>query len=333
MSVSANRPTQAETEAARGRLSAEELALVERAAPFVDRFRDAVFNAASVYALIYVLYSHEEDAIRQALQELVSDARGVEEVGIYDPVQEILPENLYALDGAIEDSLVLSLSTDVARRDLRINQDDLGRRAEIAGRELLGDGWEHYWDELWKDVQVDVAEFNDVGRRFSGEEWVDRSHDEILRFLKGAYAKDPAEQRMTVTMRLRGRRGRIARVDQLAGRINEVLTAALGFYKELAPDGRRLTGENRQDATAHLLASAAALRIVDIEQPNLDAEHYRDHLAPWIWVSRSVCRSMVLALADDPALRAHAMPVQELQQRAQRAGRQVGLLPDEETAS
>jgi hypothetical protein len=330
MSVSANRPTQAEIEAVRARLSADQREFVEQTGPAITGFRDAIFSGASVYALIYVLYSHEEDAIRHALEELVAEARQLEEVGIYDPIDEVVPEDLFALEGAIEDSLVLSLSTDVARRDLRIDQDDLGRRADLVGRELLGDDWDAYWDQFWRDVQVDVAEFNDAGRHANGENWVDRSQGEIVRFLRGGYAKEPAEQRMTVTMRLRGRRGRIVRVEHLAERINEALTSAMSFYKQLAPDGRRLTGDDRQDAIAHLQTSAAALRIVDIELPSLDAEHYRAHLGPWIGVSRSVTRSLVLALAENPALRGRAMGVDELQQRAQRAARQVGLLTDEE---
>jgi hypothetical protein len=107
------------------------------------------------------------------------------------------------------------------------------------------------------------------------------------------------------------------------------VTGGFGFYRQLAPDGRELTREQRTDIRARLEANAECLRIVDIELPSLDATYYRERLFPWIVVSRSVVRSLVLTLSADPALRARAMTVQELQLRAQRAGRQAGLLPEE----
>jgi hypothetical protein len=92
-----------------------------------------------------------------------------------------------------------------------------------------------------------------------------------------------------------------------------------GLYAELVPDGRELTPREAAAAREQLEAVAICLRDIHHDRDIIDrfAEEGRRigrdaDMRPTISVLRMMQRSLALALSEDPARRAHVMPIDEL---------------------
>lgn len=111
-------------------------------------------------------------------------------------------------------------------------------------------------------------------------------------------------------LRLRFQPRRKRQFLPLVNMVGDMYTAVAVFYKQLAPDGRELSDEERIAARQQIEAAAAADRELDLARgifPQSDWEPTRLMLAE----IRSLRRSLVLALSPDPGRRALVVTIPE----------------------
>jgi len=118
-----------------------------------------------------------------------------------------------------------------------------------------------------------------------------------------------------------GPRGIAIRAREVGDQIARALGKAAGFYADLEPDGRELTPNEAAAVREHLEAVTICLRSIQPDRDIIDftaAEGRRlgrdSDLRPTISVLRMMQRGLGLALSEDPARRASAMPVEELRE-------------------
>jgi hypothetical protein len=106
--------------------------------------------------------------------------------------------------------------------------------------------------------------------------------------------------------------------DALVDRLVHAVADSAEFYVGLAPDGRELDAGEAADAQRWLGELARIGRTLDRER-DLVAEVADGgfDMRPTIALIQSIKRSLVLALSESPERRARAIPVPELQARAQ----------------
>jgi hypothetical protein len=121
---------------------------------------------------------------------------------------------------------------------------------------------------------------------------------------------------------------RPTRPGQRPKKVGDVLAVTTGdtftFYLRLVPDGRELGPVETQRAQERLGAGAECLRVVDEKRELILrlAEEGQNSgadtdLRPTISMLRSMQRSLVLAISEDPSRRKMAMPTDELKARAE----------------
>jgi hypothetical protein len=204
-----------------------------------------------------------------------------------------LSDEAVQLFAALEDSLILLLSSDEQRRALRLEAEELVDRFVMAGSQGLYDGIYDSWEEAIRPKLVE------------GEL-------EFGRPVQPRRVEPP--KRPSGSPLAAGRRKRRDRMREPMELLSNAMLETALFYKQLDPDGRELRGEDRAKARELLEAGAACDR-------RIDRDRYQFSQSSWDLVSlnlaqfRAMRRSLVLALSDDPARRAKAMPAGELQSR------------------
>jgi hypothetical protein len=202
---------------------------------------------------------------------------------------QLLPEKSMELFGALLSSLVLASSAEPQRRELALQEQELGERVVLAGREGVWANWEEV---------IERAQHED--RQPSGGK-------------REVEVKTP--KRLSGPLLTPGRRKRHAVAVELSRLLEDELGASAEFYTErLLPDGDRLSPERAAEARDRLEAAAACSRIVDRERFQWNAE---DWSATKLALAelRSMETSLLLALSEDPARRSEAAPVDERRMR------------------
>jgi hypothetical protein len=203
---------------------------------------------------------------------------GVERTGA-----DVLSDEGAQLYSALEDSLVLSRSADEERRALPLGAAELLSRMLSAGEGIWGDDWDDTREQM--------------------RTIIDRVAGGPIDLPDGAVHR-PSR----LGLRLRPRRNQqLAQLLDLAG---QTYTAVAVFYKELAPDGRALSDGEQVAARSQIEDAAATDRELDLARggfPERDWEPIRLMLGEL----RSLRRSLVLALSQDPERRALAITIPE----------------------
>jgi hypothetical protein len=186
---------------------------------------------------------------------------------------------LYA---ALETSFLLTLSSDAERRALRLDVPELGGR-------FLGAG-EGIWHEHWAEMEASIL--TEVDRKAGGP--VD---------LAPMTAHRP--ERISRFSRSRNRE-----IDAWNVRLGEAYTATAVFYRDLAPDGRELTPEERAAALDRVETAAAVDRELDLAREFFSEEQW-SKTRLMLAELRSLRRSLTLALSSDPGRRGLAVSLDE----------------------
>lgn len=195
---------------------------------------------------------------------------------------EFLSDEGAQLYSALEASFILTLSGDSQRQALRLAV------PEMVGRFLgAGEGiWHEHWPELQKSFLTEV----------------DR---------KTAAPNDLSPMTVKRPERVsRFNRSRNRRIEAWNIRLGEAYTEAAFFYKDLAPDGRALSPEERSTAEAHVEMAATIDRELDLFR-ELFSEHDWSQTRLMLAEYRSLRRSLTLALSSDPGRRGLALSLDE----------------------
>ncbi len=223
------------------------------------------------------------------LERLAARWRELGEVEhLADLEEEWLPEEGVQLFSALEDSLILTLSSSAPRRALTLDVDEIAARIYLAGQDgSLG--------EDWRAMAEEVMEAYDerAGKRVERPE-----------LPRHAMPRLPSVKR----------RRQQARTAELMELTSEALVAAIRIYEELHPDGRELTEAEREAADDRVEALAEADRLTDRVR-FLFSETDWKLFALLLAAARSARRGLILACSANSEHRALAMPVDELQGR------------------
>lgn len=111
----------------------------------------------------------------------------------------------------------------------------------------------------------------------------------------------------------------VERLVAIGDRVLMAWTSMLKVYVEVAPDGRRLEEPATGQLREALVETARCGRLLDRERELVDQVVGEVDLRSSRDLLRSLRHSMLLALADDPDLRARAMSADELKARARQA--------------
>lgn len=216
---------------------------------------------------------------------------------------EFLSDEGAQLYAALEASFILTLSSDPDRQALRLDPE------ELMGR-ILGAG-EGIWHEHWSELQESIL--TEVDRKAAGP--VDLPPITVTR---------PA--RIS-----RFNRSLNREIDAWNVRLGEAYTATGFFYKDLAPDGRELSAEERAAAEAQVETAAAVDRELDLAR-GLFSEQDWSTTRLMLAELRSLRRSLTLALSSDPRRRGLAVSLDEagvrtfiMNQRVQGASHQDAI--------
>jgi hypothetical protein len=195
---------------------------------------------------------------------------------------EFISDEAAQLYAALETSFVLTLSGDAERRALRLDV------PELAGR-FLGAG-PGIWHEHWAEMEASIL--TEVDRKAAGP--VDVSPITAHR-----------PERISRFARSRNRE-----IDAWKVRLGEAYNATAVFYRDLAPDGRELSSEERSAVQEQVETAAAVDRELDLARGFFSEEEWtktRLMLAEF----RSLRRSLTLALSSDPGRRGLAVSLDE----------------------
>ena len=106
----------------------------------------------------------------------------------------------------------------------------------------------------------------------------------------------------------------VERFDALGDEAIVTMGDTFRFYTELAPDGREL-GARSVDTIEHLERAAVMSLMLDSGRGLVARCPERTALRPVMVMLRAMQNGLVLALSEDPARRAKAPPLEELQSR------------------
>jgi hypothetical protein len=243
---------------------------------------------AEAMAAYTATFSHEDVDCGTWLERLSARWRvAMEKFQGEQPGVGFLSDEAEQLYSALEDSFALSRSADEQRLGLRLGGEELLAR-------LMGAG-EGIWHEDWDGIREDIL--TELDRKLARPTELPRST-----------LSRPAH----VFARLQ--RGRRERVRSLIDLVGSTYTATAVFYKALAPDGRRLDEPERAEALEHVEEVAACDRVVDLER---EAFSQKDWEATHLMLAemRSLRRSLILALSEDPDRRALAVTLPEARVR------------------
>lgn len=195
---------------------------------------------------------------------------------------EFLSDEGAQLYAALEASFILTLSGEAERRAVRLEV------PELMGR-LLGAG-EGIWHEHWPELHESML--TEMDRKMAGPSE-----------LPSVTIKRPS--RIS-----RFNRSRNREIDAWNARLGEAYTETAVFYKELAPDGRELSAEERAAAAEHVETAATVDRELDLAR-ELFSEQDWSHTRLLLAEFRSLRRSLTLALSSDPGRRSLALSLDE----------------------
>jgi hypothetical protein len=244
-------------------------------------FQNEIAAACDAYMGMFVL-GRSVDCAEQAevLAErwrIPIERYQLEQVG-----DEFISDEGAQLYSALEASFILTLSGDPERRALRLDPD------ELMGR-ILGAG-EGIWHEHWAEFRDSIL--TEIDRKAAGPvemaPMAARRPDRVSRF----------------------NRNRNRAIDAWNARLGEAYTATAIFYKELAPDGRELSAEERAATEEHVETAATVDRELDLARELFSQQDWsqtRLMLAEF----RSLRRSLTLALSSDPDRRSLALSLDE----------------------
>jgi hypothetical protein len=283
----------ADIEEMRARMSAEDLQVVDRSTKALLDLRGVILEASSGYGRML-----EADNFSDAWAWLEMTAlawRDTEEFDLEHAFDDdFLPIEAASLLGAIEDSFVLARSESEQHRELALEWSEVVVRTQQAGEAgLLGVGWNRAVDEVYSQSERTRA---------------------TKRSIEEAYKK---RRRKQVGLRARVQRGMTPRhrALQLPALLDDTAVPLAAFYRQLDPDGRPASEDERAEGHRHIEEAAAALRGIDIKRDLYDQGIYGTHILPFVSMIRATMRSLVLALSEEPERRARAAPLLEIQQR------------------
>jgi hypothetical protein len=253
-------------------------AQVEKAA---TDFQDEIATAFDTYMGMFVL-GRTVDCTEQA--ELLAERWRIpmERYQLEQVGDEFISDEGAQLYSALEASFILTLSGDPERRALRLDPD------ELMGR-ILGAG-EGIWHENWAEFRDSIL--TEVDRKAAGP-------------LELAPITARRPERIS-----RFNRNRNRAIDAWNVRLGEAYTATAIFYKDLAPDRRELSAEERAAAEEHAETAALVDRELDLAR-ELYSEHDWSHTRLMLAEFRSLRRSLTLALSSDPRRRDLALSLDE----------------------
>jgi hypothetical protein len=240
--------------------------------------------AAAVFAYLVMHAADDYGEAWDWLERLADRWRNVAEKHKLEQLgDDFLPSEAQDLLASLESSLVLASSADETRRALRLDYSELLQRL------------------------ISVASHG-----FFEDEIIEPAWVELERRAGHSLERQPIERPPTPTPRW-GRRK--ARARELVALLDATLGDVATVHRELAPDGRKLSAEERARTIEQLEQAAAVTRTLDLEYDTITrADH--ELARPLYALFRSAQRALVLALSDDPARRRRAMPLKEAQWRA-----------------
>jgi hypothetical protein len=105
------------------------------------------------------------------------------------------------------------------------------------------------------------------------------------------------------------------RADALGDLALDTLSKTFKLYLRIAPDGRELDPAEAEEARLQVEACARTGRALDADRELVALLAGEFDLGPSLAMIRVMQHSLLLALSDDPARRALAMPVPQVQER------------------
>jgi hypothetical protein len=246
------------------------------------RHRLVFYNALNAYPEV-----RERDSEGEAWEWLERLAehwrRGAELTGLHFLGDDFLPDALGLL-GALESSLALLGTGDPRRAELALTADEI-----VAGMIRVGPGLWPDWDRILNDM------------------WRFREH------VAGRPDTDRPDGWPPVPKPVRHPRRTRRAAGPLATDAGEALASVTKLYPRLDPDGRRLTGGERQEVLENIRAIAVAgLRMY--RESGLFCPGDWDAWGIELGMLSSLLRSLALAVSDDPERRGLAMSLDHVRQ-------------------
>jgi len=211
--------------------------------------------------------------------------RGAELTGLQFLGEEFLPDDALDLLGALESSLALIGTGDARRAELSLTLDEL-LAGMIGVGPRLWPGWDRILNDVWRHREY-VAGRPDTDRP---EGW-------------------PPVPEPVKRPRRSKRAGRA-----LAKALGEALVPVSQLYPRLDPDGRRLSGAERQE----VLEQIRAVAVTDLRmyrQTHLFSADDWDAMTIQLGLLRSLARSLALAVSESQERRSLAMSLDHARQQ------------------
>lgn len=244
-------------------------------------FRNEIAAAFDAYMGMFVL-ARTVDCTEQA--EVLAERWRIpmEQYQLEQVGDEFISDEGAQLYSALETSFILTLSGDPERRALRLDPDELMGRIFGAGEGIWHEHWAEFRDSMLTEVDRKAAGPVELPPITA------RRPDRISRF----------------------NRHRNRAIDAWNVRLGEAYTATAIFYKDLAPDGRELSAEERAAAEEHVETAALVDRELDLAR-EVFSEHDWSHTRLMLAELRSLRRSLTLTLSADPHRRELALSLDE----------------------
>jgi hypothetical protein len=269
-----------------------------------------LMEAATTYNAMRV-FTKKYSGAQEFLELIAERWRAAEILDLGRLGTDFLRDEELALLGAIEDSLVLSLSDNEEHRAHRLDPQEVRERVRTVCQELpYADAWNRGWDSYARDAKASLR--TQEGWHEAVDDYIDGLAEDMKLGPDSLVATARRiRARRVVTRLLPGRPKRVARIHELAEALVADITEAVDYYQRLAPDGRELTNREQEAVRALLESGAVRLRIVDAEH-DLFADTEANVVRLYAELHHALHRSMILTLSPDPERRKLAMPAQEL---------------------
>jgi hypothetical protein len=299
--------------------------------------RDAAMSAKGDLVLMLMEAATTYNAMRvftkkytgaQEFLELIAERwRAAEILDLGRLGSDFLRDEELALLGAIEDSLVLSLSDDEEHRAHRLDPLEVRERVRTVSRELpYAEAWDTTWDRYATDVKA--AWRVQDGWHEAADDYIDDLAGTMKLGRDSLVEKARRiRPRRVATRLLPGRPKRAARIHELAEALFVDISEAVDHYQQIAPDGRALTPQEQEAVRALLVSGAIRMRVLDAER-DLFGDTEASVVRQYTELHHALHRSMILTLSPDPERRNRAMPASELLHHVrQMQGRAAALRP------
>jgi hypothetical protein len=269
-----------------------------------------LIEAAATYNAMLV-FTKKYTGAQEFLELIAERWRAAEVLDLGRLGSDFLRDEELALLGAIEDSLVLSLSDDEEHRAHRLDPQEVRERVRTVCQELpYAEAWNRGWDSYARDAKVSLRQQD--GWHEAVDNHIDGLADGMKLEPDSLVGKARRMRpRRVATRVLPGRPKRVARVLGLTEALVADITEAVAYYQHIALDGRELTVQEQEVVRGLLESGAVRLRMVDAERDLfVDAEASVVRL--YAELHHALHRSMILTLSPDPERRKRAMSAQEL---------------------